>query len=1287
MDYTVHISNDSDQHFRKMMESFHQNSKQSTSKTEQLILMYATLCKKSDRIVQIMEDDIRFPSAIQAVLESVSYHDNGEDLPCVEHYCCCEALIPALLKTKRPEFKKWYELAMKIYDGEFKDWSLVFVKAAIYFGDEDACIQLAEHLIRKKDYERAHHCFSKIGCCDLNAIGHILASKKIGSKLAAQYLIKTEDTKGLLFHGKSYCSSEDGSGNRNQGAIFLIPLIFIFEKKGQFNQAIEVLRLLLPKSMYFRSVQELAADLVETIDDFSFYECEGFADAVLWEVERICGDTLLGKVPDMFNEGSGVLSLKTDDRLKALNALPGALHVLLGSPKKDSDTNPIGICERLLTPLLTEALYRKQFELVFILAKCPGMKENIEKVLSENGMLQQLESGMDRKFTPGQFYGSGLLFLRAIYNYKRNRISDMLSDLDKANLLGIGHSKLMKPMVSFIVTTPMVHEKIVNMMAIQFLELRKFLEGKCRSSFPEAGTSDILSDMMPYTGFLSDHLNLRAVWADKGRKGPLLEVVEKKILMDGNAPDEIAMNYLDLAEMAPGLESTISSYIQAIAHFYEAMESNLDITVKYAYMRLIEKVCEELEPYTTIAVTGAYFSLYGLRTKLSFLLRAHFHLNQAIRIYNMQTSFSESLGKFFAKLTFNSITGLSCGSNEKIADLVGDWQNLLNLRLLCPLSTTEIYAVGDGNLALCLGSRINNQVVLEKVDKYIDENWGNVEIAKRFSCDYHLFHELWRQRIEPGLFYEKLLNFEEDENLLVSQTKAFQITKDRLMQSAAKLYGYDLKEVENMMHWHRIRRTLDGFIDTSNRTLNFDGEKAYTQLNAVKLDLSSKEYSLLLQEEDGTKNRPGLFGWTDIAEIFGNGICGSLLSFEREDLESKMSASERIQLHFFPFFKVEFTGLGADGKMSKERICGTNFLMTLYHADLLAKILTTGQEVGANYPFPFKDTGTGLLQNLPKPLAKILQPIGPRKQADKLLQMEHIHRFWFHVKEVEQQVDTNSSNGEVTIRFGNVVLELRVMRMVTKNGKLVDAEHLLDPESPEVKFVKGFNENMEWIMEYFPILRRMKELAKISLCYQLLFATKENFKKIDPNFEKIFDKFSLPTWRPYSQCVQGEKCKCCDWVPAVFHEMTVTDEQKLNYLWRNMEKANKTNAICGDQTPMLTGTVEGGAREGSSRPASSSCGSSRNSHQETPKKPKVNIKDYDLLEKYKVYGGVCFIPTSKTVSGMPQRYYSERADLKWKYGVTMSGYGKTGYQATATSKTSSCIYYSRVYAPVFRVVY
>lgn len=246
---------------------------------------------------------------------------------------------------------------------------------------------------------------------------------------------------------------------------------------------------------------------------------------------------------------------------------------------------------------------------------------------------------------------------------------------------------------------------------------------------------------------------------------------------------------------------------------------------------------------------------------------------------------------------------------------------------------------------------------------------------------------------------------------------------------------------------------------------------------------------------------------------------------------------------------------------------------------------------------------------------------------------------------MEQEIvqPTQQNGGTSTIMYRNVSLVLKTMPMIrNESGELVDAENEFDEDSPEVKFVRGFNEKMHSIEKEFPIIQRIKELAKISSCLSILLGNKDNLEK-DIQTVKNLLSLQLPPTRPYSKCgPPGQPCKCCDWVPAVYHHMKVTDEQKLEYLFEKRFGRTVNPAISPEEQMRCLGFHEqaehGGTsheNEGMGRQDSASGGSGQSQNEAGASKPKLDIGLYDRLEDYRCYGGVTFQPNSKSITGIP----------------------------------------------------
>lgn len=657
-------------------------------------------------------------------------------------------------------------------------------------------------------------------------------------------------------------------------------------------------------------------------------------------------------------------------------------------------------------------------------------------------------------------------------------------------------------------------------------------------------------------------------------------------------------------------------------------------------------------------------------------------------IYRANQHFSEILRK--NRKHDGIVNFIDEGCSKKQAD---DWQLLLNIRTVCPIIFTEIFTIAEGRLALQFLQNLNYSTIKEKIrSEMYSSN------TPKFMYHHILFNAVWSEFLSPeDTEYEKpvpdvasiMLQIENiddkvdskeekdrkqkknDEILKEKEKKeqlqrelaetplidrmGFRLSRENAMIHLAELYGYGIEEVELMMNWQRIRRTPEGFIDTINRTLNFDGEQAYTKFVGIEMNHLTREVNLLLQTAVPTDpERPALFSSIDLLEIFGSKILGGFVSFdEMITPPNKVPDYHSLIIPFHPFFKVRFAGITKEGA-NKENICGTNYLMTLYHLDLLAKIFTTGQEVGANFPFPFLNTENNLLRTLSKELQETLKPIGPRKKARELRRLECIHRFWFSVEDVEQEVPQPTITS--TIMYQNVSVVLKTMPMFrNENGDLEDAESEFDEDSPEAKFVKGFNQNIHLIEKEFPIIQRIKELAKISACISILLNNKDKLEKDFPSVKNLLS-LKLPPTRPYSKCGQpGHACACCDWVPSVFHYMKVTDEQKLEYLFEKRFSRPYDTAITAEKLRRLGfhEQSEHSSQESTGTEQSSNGKSNQSQNGEGTPKPTLDIGKYDRLEEYRCYGGVIIQPIAKNITGIRSSPNTSCFNLKTMLDVTV----------------------------------
>lgn len=845
----------------------------------------------------------------------------------------------------------------------------------------------------------------------------------------------------------------------------------------------------------------------------------------------------------------------------------------------------------------------------------------------------------------GNDFHNRLLLLRGAFQYKRYRVSEMLEDFTRA-ALNTGKREITKAIGKFLASNPLIHEKIVRLMTTQFSRLSDYidkydwgpipptLDQVLQNENPTLEENGLSSVFRLTSSGKGSHLQ-DAIFLEKeilGRKDNPFKFEEEEddddesqVEKEKDTPTTLAekgFSYVDLEVICLSIDTTISSLTMGAHYFLQAMVASPDscIPEKYAYLRLVNECMENsLKGYWNLFMVSPQVALYALRSSLSLTFRANQHMSQALRKHQREFKLAETL-RF----------GVNFIEDGKVGDVTARWQNALNWRMLCPIFNPEIFPVGDGAVALLSMRFLFQATLTEKVKAGIFS-----KNAPEYLYNQILFNEVWCERVNPeDTGYEGGKHLPEVESVPLVERIGFRMSRNEAMQHLAEFNRFDMKQVEHMMSWHLIRRTRQGFIDTKNRSLDFTGEQmVFSRFLGVQVNPTKGTHQLLLERAvPGDAQKPALFSALDIMEIFGNQIEDAFLTFDEQVYcDEKLTKDyAKVLLPFHPFFKVRFGALAADGKVSKERICGTNFLMTLYHLDLLAKMFTTGQEIGAKFPFPIRDTTTHLLGNLSAELRQILKPIGHMKKAENLRQLEHTHRFWFNIEDVEQEIQ-QPGDGSIYFRYGETNLALKTMPMQRgEDGSLADAQNLFSEDSPESQFVAGFNSKLDQIEKYFPIIRRTKELAKISACLAILQRNKDTLAKNNRGFNDLINFKKMPKLRPYSMCTWNSStpCACCDWVPAVFHKSEVTDEQKLEYLFKK-KFSSHNNAVKGEvPVAQLPGP------EGKKGPFPAGAKNKSDPKDKKSDDPSVNMAEYDLLEKYRVYGGVRFTPSIRAVSGL-----------------------------------------------------
>lgn len=111
------------------------------------------------------------------------------------------------------------------------------------------------------------------------------------------------------------------------------------------------------------------------------------------------------------------------------------------------------------------------------------------------------------------------------------------------------------------------------------------------------------------------------------------------------------------------------------------------------------------------------------------------------------------------------------------------------------------------------------------------------------------------------------------------------------------------------------------------------------------------------------------------------------------------------------------------------------------------------------------------------------------------IQDDIAHRFWMETKSVIYSTKFNKDNNVLTYRFGDVDIAVKkhLLRR-DENGVWVDDELDTD-DTEEAKFARDMTKHYDEIGKYFPELKRLKELAKISMACRILKGQHKNLQE------------------------------------------------------------------------------------------------------------------------------------------------------------------------------------------------
>ncbi|XP_037034591.1 uncharacterized protein LOC119073310 isoform X2 [Bradysia coprophila] len=323
-------------------------------------------------------------------------------------------------------------------------------------------------------------------------------------------------------------------------------------------------------------------------------------------------------------------------------------------------------------------------------------------------------------------------------------------------------------------------------------------------------------------------------------------------------------------------------------------------------------------------------------------------------------------------------------------------------------------------------------------DQLILENWTNAFQNAFIEAKVNSLHY-------PDYFPDHLYNYYQFDSVWLGWNrpdKPIELHESRLaaMMSLLNAKEWDIAEVERNMGWPLIRTTDSGWKNNE--------------------ELNSTTGAFEIYFDRGQTGVPKLFSTNDLAEIFENCIDDAFFTLESPDPS----------LNSHPFQEFSYW---------PHSLKGTDYLHTLLHADLLLKEFTTGVEINTLAPFDLRPIKDGFMQRLPPHLQSLLIPILERHR-NPINFSPKANRFWIQIESIECKKGEGSVQEASKHIFGHVTVKVNT-HVLTRgpDGKYKDVEEKQILDSAENQFARAFTKHYDEIGKYFPVLLRLKELAKI----------------------------------------------------------------------------------------------------------------------------------------------------------------------------------------------------------------
>ncbi len=258
----------------------------------------------------------------------------------------------------------------------------------------------------------------------------------------------------------------------------------------------------------------------------------------------------------------------------------------------------------------------------------------------------------------------------------------------------------------------------------------------------------------------------------------------------------------------------------------------------------------------------------------------------------------------------------------------------------------------------------------------------------------------------------------------------------------------DLKNIDNFLKYNIINRDNSGFFSLDCENLNLPWD-SFSVFHGFDIDLENKKIELKIE-----KKNESIFTMEDINEIIKNKFTEIFLSL----ISSKNNNSNNSNKNYDIDFPIEtFYQL----KYGPKNLHETNTLYTFFHVDYFLKMLCLGIEISANFPFVSKSANEGFLLKLPIDFRRKVEKIISVTKKNILFENKNPNIF-IECEKVEYDFNIDLINDKIQFSISDPVF-----KFYSDNSKLLE------------ELILFLNDNFYIFINYFPILKRFKELTKI----------------------------------------------------------------------------------------------------------------------------------------------------------------------------------------------------------------